>query len=118
MVCVVVPTDDGKTVKLGHFGDARKYMHFVNDNGKWVLIREVENPYAEGEHEHVYNTLEKRKNILELNKECDVFVYTFFGPGGEKFMREHGKVVVHVDPKTSIEEALEKVAEVLKLGNA
>ncbi|ALU12101.1 hypothetical protein EYM_00225 [Ignicoccus islandicus DSM 13165] len=112
MVCVVVPTDDGKTVKLGHFGDAKKYLHYVKTEDGWKVVKEIPNPYSE-EEEHVHNTLEKRKEILRLNNDCDVFVYTFFGPGGEKFMKEHGKIVVHVDPKTTIEEALRKVEQIL-----
>ena len=110
MVCVVVPTDDGKTVKLGHFGDAKRYLHFVKTEEGWKLVREIPNPYAE-EEEHVHNTLEKRKKILEINKDCNIFVYTFFGPGGEKFMKENGKSVLQVKPKTTIEEALRKVEE-------
>ncbi|UXD21981.1 hypothetical protein IPA_00440 [Ignicoccus pacificus DSM 13166] len=115
MICVVIPTDDERTVKLGHFGDAKYYLHFVYENGKWRLMEKVENPFKEDEdHGHEHATMKKRKEILNLNERCDVFVYTFFGPGGEEFMKKHGKKVVHVEPKTSVEEALKKVEEYLK----
>ncbi|ABU81353.1 NifB/NifX family molybdenum-iron cluster-binding protein [Ignicoccus hospitalis] len=114
MVCVVIPTDDKKTVKLGHFGDAKYYLHYVKGEDGWTLVSEVVNPYKEDEeHEHEHNTLEKRQKILELNKDCDIFVYTVFGPGGEDFMKKHGKVVVRVKPRTTIEEALRAVEESL-----
>ena len=112
MTCVVVPTDDKVTVKLGHFGDAKYYLHFKKEGDSWKLIEEVENPFKDEEH-HEHNTAEKRKKILELNKDCDVFVYTVFGPGGEEFMKSHGKKLVRVKPKTKIEEALREVEKSL-----
>ena len=112
MVCVVVPTDDEKFVKLGHFGDAKYYLHFIREDGSWKLVRKVENPFKE-EEEHEHGTQKKRKLILELNKNCDIFVYTFFGPGGEEFMKAHGKKIVRVPPRTSIEDALRIVSETL-----
>ncbi len=116
MVCVVVPTDDGKTVKLGHFGDAKYYYHYTYEGGKWKLVEVVENPFKEEEeHEHEHATMKKRKEILRINENCDVFVYTVFGPGGEEFMKKHGKKVVRVKPKTSIEDALKMVETELSL---
>jgi len=116
MVCVCVPTDDEKTVKLGHFGDAKYYLHFVKESDKWKLVKRVENPFKEEhEHEHEHGVKEKRVKIVDLNKDCDVFVYTVFGPGGEEFMKKVGKKVINVKPKTTIDEALEEVEKALRL---
>ena len=102
---VVVPTDDGKTVKLGHFGDAKYYLFYELSGSGAKLVKKVENPYKEFE-EHVHGVEEKRKRIFEIIKEADVVVYTFFGPGGEEFMKRHGKKPFRVEPRTEIEEAL------------
>lgn len=110
-VCVSVPTDDGKTVKLGHFGDAKYYYHYVpGPNGEWVLKEIVENPFA-GEHEHDGGESSKRPRIYELNKGCTHIVSVAFGPGGQQFMERHGLVVVRVRPRTTIREALALVSE-------
>ena len=117
-VCVSVPTDDEKTVKLGHFGDARYYLHFVYEDGGWRLLRRVENPYA-GHHHHGEEEGEehgKRPKILGLQEGCSAVVATAFGPGGEDYMRRRGLVVVKVRPRTSIEEALREAEKVLGVG--
>jgi predicted Fe-Mo cluster-binding NifX family protein len=113
MVCVTIPTDDEKTVKLGHFGDARYYLHFVKEKDSWKLVKKVENPFKEEEDEHEHGVSRKRKVIVDLNDECDIFVYTVFGPGGEEYMKKRGKIIVRVKPKTTIEEALKLVDESL-----
>ncbi len=107
---MVVPTDDKKTVKLGHFGDAKYYLFFELEDKK--LVKEVENPYREEEGPE-HGRAEKRMKIFELVKDADVLVYTVFGPGGEEFMKKRGKVLVRVKPKTTIEEALEEVTRAL-----
>jgi len=104
-VLVVVPTDDKVTVKLGHFGDAKYYLFFKVGKDGYELVKEVENPFREYD-EHLHGVEEKRKKIFEIIKDADVIVYTFFGPGGEEFMKKRGKKVVKVEPKTKIEEVL------------
>jgi predicted Fe-Mo cluster-binding NifX family protein len=110
-ICVSIPTDDGKTVKLGHFGDGRYYYHYVYENGAWRLVRVVENLYA-GEHEHGSEEDEensKRPKIFELNKGCTHIVAVAFGPGGQEFMEKRGLRVIRVRPRTSIEDALKAI---------
>ena len=112
-ICVSVPTDDGKIVKLGHFGDAKYYYHYAKGaDGKWILKRIVGNPYA-GQHEHGDSEEEstKRPRIYELNKDCTCIVATAFGPGGQQFMERRGLQVVKVKPRTTIEEALSLINE-------
>jgi len=116
-ICVSIPTDDEKTVKLGHFGDARLYLHYVYDpeTRKWRLEKRVENPYA-GEHHHEEGEEHgKRPRILALQEGCNVIVAVAFGPGGEEYIRKHGIAVVKVRPRTSIDEALRRVEEALGL---
>ncbi len=111
-ICVSVPTDDGETVKLGHFGDAKYYYHYVKEaNGEWSLRRIVENPYT-GQHEHGdEEESTKRPRIYELNKECTCIVAAAFGPGGQQFMEKRGLRVVKVKPRTTIKEALRIIDE-------
>ncbi|BEP16880.1 hypothetical protein PYJP_02320 [Pyrofollis japonicus] len=115
-VCVSIPTDDGKIVKLGHFGDGRYYYHYMYENGAWRLVRVVENPYA-GEHDHNMEKDEensKRPKIFGLNKGCTHIVAVAFGPGGQEFMEKRGLRVIRVRPRTGIEDALKIVETNLK----
>jgi len=119
VVCVAVPSDDGETVKLGHFGDAAFYLFYEWGGDGWRLRRRVENPYR-GEHHHGHDEegeeeKGKRKGILELIRECDVVVSVAFGPGGKEFMERRGKRVVMVKPRTRIVDALRRVEEELGL---
>ncbi len=123
-VCVSIASDDGETVKLGHFGDARWYLHYVYEDGGWRLVRRVENPYR-GEHEHHHHRHGgegeeeehggKREKIYMLNRECDAIVATAFGPGGGEYMERRGLRVFRVKPRTRVEEALRMVEEALGL---
>jgi len=105
-VIVVIPTDDCKKVKVGHFGDARYYL-FYEVKDKPRLLKKIENPYKDIEEEH--GTSRKREKILELIKDADIVVYTFFGPGGEEFMVKHGKTPIRVNPGEGIDEVLERL---------
>ena len=108
-----MPTDDCKTVKLGHFGDAKYYYHYTRGvNGEWALKKIIENPYAE-QHGHSAREEEstKRPRIYGLSKECTCIVATAFGPGGQQFMEDRGLQVVEVKPWTTIEKALSLVEE-------
>jgi len=108
---VVVATDDGVKVKLGHFGDAKQYIFYeVTEQG----IREVkrlENPFKGEEEEHMHGVLRKRLKLLELFGSIDAVVSTFFGPGGEDFFKERGIDAIKVKPWTTIEDALKQVQE-------
>jgi len=117
-VCVAIATDDGQRVKIGHFGDARYYLHYVREEDGWRLIRRVENPYAGHEHHHHghhggHRHERKRRRILELNHDCTHLVATAFGPGGKEFMESQGLRVVIVKPGTTVGEALSIVEEML-----
>jgi len=124
-VCVSIPTDDEETVKLGHFGDARLYLHFVYVPGEgWRLARRVENPYTghhhhhhhhHGHHGHGRGEEGKRAKIVALQEGCTAIVAVAFGPGGEEYMERRGLRVVKVPPRASIEDALRAAEEALGL---
>ncbi len=115
MSCIAIATDDGKTVRLGHFGDAEKYLLFKYDEegNDFVKIGEVENTVKEEEEEHHHNDPRKARKILELLKpwDCKYFVSTAMGPRSKRFLEENGIVPVFVRPYTSIDEALEHVKQ-------
>ena len=128
-ICVSVASDDGEKVKLGHFGDARFYLHYAWEDGGWRLVRKIENPYR-GEHHHEHGEEEeeehhhhhhghghggKREKIYELNKDCTAIVATAFGPGGGEYMERRGLKVIKVKPWTTVEEALRIAARELGL---
>ncbi len=118
MTCIAIATDDGETVKLGHFGDAEKYLLYKYDSGKreFVKIGEVVNIVKEEEEEHHHNDPRKARKILELLQPwgCKYFVSTAMGPRSKKFLEENGIVPVFVRPRTSIEDALKHVKELLE----
>lgn len=107
-LCVAIPTDDGNYVKIGHFGDAKYYYHYVMRNGSWILRKKVANPYT-GMHELDENESGKREKIFLLNKACSHIAAVFFGKGGEEFMREKGFSIVKVPPKTTVDDVLKRI---------
>ncbi|MCE4619035.1 MAG: NifB/NifX family molybdenum-iron cluster-binding protein [Desulfurococcales archaeon] len=110
-ICVSIGTDDGIHVKVGHFGDSKYFYHYRLGGGDIILEKVVENPYrGEHGHGHGHGRHTKREKIYELNKDCNVIVATFFGPGGEAYMNERGIRVVKVAPGTEIKTILEKLA--------
>jgi len=113
-VCVSIPTDDETEVKLGHFGDAKVYLHYIYDNG-WRLVRRVYNPYS-GIHEHDETEPGKRRKILELNSGCNIIVAVAFGKGGREFMERNGIRVIIVKPRTTINDALVLVEKQFGVG--
>ncbi len=112
-ICITIPTDEGLFVKIGHFGDAKYYFHYtIGKRDKYILEKIIINPYKEDEEEeHHHEDPKKRRHIFELNKDCNILTATFFGAGGEEFMKKHGLRVVKVKPKTTILEALETVCK-------
>ncbi len=118
MTCIAIATDDGKTVKLGHFGDAEKYLLYKYDNEKKEVMKigEVANIVKEEEEEHYHNDPRKARKILELLKPwgCKYFVSTAMGPRSRKFLEENGIVPVFVKPRTTIEDALSYVKSILE----
>ncbi len=118
MLCIAIATDDGKTVKLGHFGDARKYLLYKYDEkeGKIVKIGEVENTVREEEEEHQHNDPRKARKILGLLKpwSCKYFVSTAMGPRSREFLETRGIIPVFVKPYTTINDAVKYVLELIK----
>ena len=108
-VCVCIPTDNEKRIMLGHFGDAKYYLHYVRLGGSWILKRKVVNPYT-GMHEHEEEESGKRKSMYEMNRECNLLVAIAFGLGGQEYMEKLGMKVIKLSPKSTVEDAL-KAAE-------
>ncbi len=118
MLCIAIATDDGKTVKLGHFGDAEKYLLYKYDEkeGKLVKMGEVENTVKEEEEEHEHNDPRKAGKILELLKpwNCKYFVSTAMGPRSREFLESQGVIPVFVKPYTTIDDAVKQVLDLIK----
>ncbi|NOZ30975.1 MAG: hypothetical protein GXO68_03380 [Crenarchaeota archaeon] len=113
-ICVSIGTDDGIHVKVGHFGDSKYFYHYRLEGDNVTLEKVVENPYrGEHGHGHGHGRHTKRERIYELNRECNVIVATFFGPGGEEFMSSRGIRVVRVDPGTTISDSLKLVSRMV-----
>lgn len=88
---VVIATTDGIRAHIGHFGDSKYYFIYeVRKDPRFPELEVVVNPFREGEEEHKHGNMAKRRGLLELFKNPDALVATFFGPGGKEFFRSHG----------------------------
>lgn len=69
---IAVGSDDLKTIRSGHFGESTYYKIFQVEGGKVTQTEVRENVYlknANGEHQHG-----EAKNIMQLLRNCDVFL--------------------------------------------
>lgn len=72
---IAVGTDDLKTIRSGHFGESKYYRIFTIENNQITNEEVRENPYLEkNDHEHG-----QAKNIMQLLKDCDVFLARSMG---------------------------------------
>ena len=104
---VAVATDDKKTIRRGHFGDAEVYVIFTVENGEIVNREERENPYTDeklGITEH--NLPHKARLILEFLKDCDVFIGRAMGHKNRKILEEKGIKVYLTQSGKNAEEAV------------
>lgn len=113
-----VATDDGKTLRFGHFGDAEKYHIYEYKNGEFVFLEERENPYTDeklGINKH--DDEKKAALVKELLRDVDVFVGHSMGRRNRERLEKMGKKMLPLLKKDiSIKEALLLALE--KLGNA
>ena len=103
-----VATDDGKTLRFGHFGDAEKYMIYEYKDGSFAFLEERENPYTDeklGIDKH--DDARKAGLIKELLKDVDVLVGHSMGRQNRERLKKQGKKMIPLLKKNiSIEEAL------------
>ncbi len=74
---IAVGSDDLKTIRSGHFGESKYYKIFQIEDGKILQTEVRENVYlknANGEHQHG-----EAKNIMQLLRDCDVFLARSMG---------------------------------------
>lgn len=103
---IAIATDDLKTVRKGHFGDAEYFVIFEVIEGKLKLVEKRENPYTDeklGIKEH--ENPEKAKMIAEFLKDCKVFIAHAMGRKNRKILEERGVIPFFAIPGTSVEEA-------------
>ncbi len=103
-----VATDDGETLRFGHFGDAKRYMIYEYKDGEFVFLTERENPYTDeklGIEKH--DDARKAGLIKDLLQDVDVFVGHSMGRQNRERLRKQGKKMVPLLKKNiTIEEAL------------
>ncbi len=110
---IAVATDDGKTVRFGHFGDAEMYYIFDYEDGVFKFVEKRINEYTDeklGIEEH--NNPEKAKLIKNLLSDCQVFVGHSMGLQNRKLLEKRGIKMIPLYKKgVSIEDALKKVMD-------
>ncbi|MHB2156134.1 NifB/NifX family molybdenum-iron cluster-binding protein [Calditrichota bacterium GD2] len=86
---IAVGTDDLSAIRSGHFGESRFFKIFTVENGQIITQEIRENPFivSQGEgHEHG-----QAKNIMQLLKDCDVFLARSMGMHSIPKLVEKGK---------------------------
>ncbi|MHB2148520.1 NifB/NifX family molybdenum-iron cluster-binding protein [Calditrichota bacterium LG25] len=98
---IAIGTDDLQTIRSGHFGESKYYKIFTVEDGKIVQEEIRENPYVKNEdHEHG-----QAKNIMQLLKDCDVFLARSMGMHSIPRLVEKGKKPM-ITRINSIDEAI------------
>ncbi len=112
---IAVATDDGKTVRFGHFGDAEMYYIYDYENGEFRFVEKRINDYTDeklGIEEH--NNPEKARLIKELLSDCQVFVGHSMGSKNRELLQRKGiKMIPLYKKNVPIEEALKRVKDEL-----
>ncbi len=110
---IAVATDDGKTVRFGHFGDAEMYFIFDYENGEFKFVEKRINDYTDeklGIEEH--NNPEKAKLIKNLLSDCQVFIGHSMGLQNRKLLEKRGiKMIPLYKRGVLIEDALKMVKD-------
>ncbi|WP_456409352.1 NifB/NifX family molybdenum-iron cluster-binding protein [Caldithrix abyssi] len=100
---IAVGTDDLSGIRSGHFGESRFFKIFTVENGQ-IMTQEIRgNPFivSQGEgHEHG-----QAKNIMQLLKDCDVFLARSMGMHSIPKLVEKGKKPM-ITRINSIDEAI------------
>jgi predicted Fe-Mo cluster-binding NifX family protein len=85
---IAVGTDDKKTIRKGHFGDARHYLILGVLNAE-VVAREwrthTRSEEDEGSHHHG-----RPEGILDLLNDCELFMGRSFGKGSLPVIKSRG----------------------------
>jgi len=92
---VAIGTLDGKKINPDHFGQSRVFVIFNYNNKTFEKIDERKNPYAE---------------ILELLRDCKVWIGKIMGKGSMKKLQELGYKPILINAKT-VEETLKELSK-------
>ncbi len=113
---IAVATDDGKTVRFGHFGDAEMYYIYDYKDGEFHFVEKRINDYTDeklGIDEH--NNPEKAKLIKHLLSDCQVFIGHSMGMQNRKLLEKKSiKMFPLMKKNVPIEKALEMVKSELE----
>jgi len=93
MTYIAIATDDGNTVRFGHFGDAEQYLIYeIDPEGNAFLVTKRDNPYIDDptSPHRQHNQPEKAGKILELLHDCRVFVGHSMGTKNRQILQAHG----------------------------
>jgi len=106
-VRIAVATDDGETVRCGHFGDAEYFYIYKLENGP-LLLKKRKNLVKDMEEEH--NSPEKARKVLKLLEDCGILVAHSMGLKGREFLENDNKRPYLLKRKNvKIEEALREL---------
>ncbi|MCD6104426.1 MAG: dinitrogenase iron-molybdenum cofactor biosynthesis protein [Thermosipho sp. (in: Bacteria)] len=101
---VAIGTLDGKKINPDHFGQSRVFVIFNYNNKTFEKIDERKNPYAEN-HLHA-----KVDEILELLRDCKVWIGKIMGKGSMKKLQKLGYKPILINAKT-VEETLKELSK-------
>jgi len=111
-VKIAIATDDGETVRFGHFGGA-EYFYIYKLENEPLLLEKRKNLVKDMEEEH--NSPGKARKVLKLLEDCDILIAHSMGLKSREFLEKNNKKPYLLKKKNvKIEEAIEEALRELK----
>ncbi|MGB9809320.1 MAG: NifB/NifX family molybdenum-iron cluster-binding protein, partial [Caldanaerobacter sp.] len=100
---VAIGSNDKVHLSDKHFGMSKFFIIFeVDEENNFKKVEERENPYGEGKHKHA-----ETEEIMEVLKDCDVFIGRSMGRESQKRIKEEwNKTPVVLKEADTVEEAI------------
>ena len=117
MTYIAIATDDGESVRFGHFGDAERYLIYnIDSAGNSHFVETRENRYTDarlGLQQH--NQPEKAKMMVQFLRDCRVFVGHSMGNKNKRILEKNGVLPLALQQRNiPVAEALERAKQALR----
>ena len=111
---IAIATDDGITLRFGHFGDAKFFHIYEKQGDNFKLVEVRNNPFLDEDDAHVHNDQRKAQKILDFLSDCEVFVAHSMGIKSRNYLEKKGiKAITLMKKGLTIKTALERTLEQL-----
>jgi len=109
---VMVPSDDGKEIYLGHPGDSSNfYIYLLKEDGSFENMKVIKNEAKDMEEKGEHGSKSKMKKVLQLLGRVDVILSRRNSPNLIRMANNTEVQPVIVRKVQTIEEGLKKLSE-------